>query len=100
MGWGCYKHEADAGSESWQKKVTEMSNARLSVPTHDWGRDGEVCPWCWEELEAKLAALLERLRAAEAVCEGLDAIADGHSADAFVKAHDAWKQTKAKTLKP
>lgn len=51
MGWGCYKHEADAGSDSWKEKAGELSEQKLESGRATWGRDGEVCPWCWEELE-------------------------------------------------
>ena len=47
MGWGCYKHKMDAGSESWQGVVKEATPENY----YPWGRDGEVCPACWMELE-------------------------------------------------
>jgi hypothetical protein len=54
MGWGCYRHEVDAGSEHWQKKIesflTENRHGNHKKP-FTWGRDGQVCPFCWEELE-------------------------------------------------
>lgn len=52
MGWGCTRHEVDAGSENWEKKVSSLiPNGRSHGEPFDWGRDGQVCPWCWEELE-------------------------------------------------
>lgn len=46
MGWGCYLHEVDAGSEAWDKKIAE-----ITPPEYDpWGRDEAVCPWCYEHL--------------------------------------------------
>jgi hypothetical protein len=53
MGWGCYRHEVDAGSENWEKKLKSLiPNGRSHGKPFDWGRDGQVCPFCWEELEA------------------------------------------------
>ena len=52
MGWGCYRHEIDAGSENWKKKCASMlEKGRAHVPPFTWGRDEQVCPFCWEELE-------------------------------------------------
>lgn len=52
MGWGCYRHEIDAGSENWKKKfATLIPNGRSHGQPFDWGRDEQVCPFCWEELE-------------------------------------------------
>lgn len=65
MGWGCYKHECDATSEMWKEKVDALSNERLKLDTGDWGRDGEVCPFCWEEQEAELTSLREKLHWSE-----------------------------------
>ncbi|SRR5579871_2038573 len=54
MGWGCYRHEVDAGSEHWEKKIesllTENRRGNHKEP-FTWGRNGQVCPFCWEELE-------------------------------------------------
>ena len=44
MGWGCYRHEVDAGSVSWKRQMD------LVTPLGTFGRDGEICPFCWEEL--------------------------------------------------
>ena len=46
MGWGCYKHEADAGSILWQEKLAEITPDNC----YPWGRDGQICPWCHERL--------------------------------------------------
>lgn len=52
MGWGCYKHEVDAGSEHWEAEIKKLiPNERSHGKPFDWGRDGQVCPFCWEELE-------------------------------------------------
>lgn len=62
MGWGCNKHECDAGAEAWTAKVEEMSYS-----DRPWGKHLEVCPWCYEELEARAEAAeaeRERLKAA------------------------------------
>ncbi len=66
MGWGCYRHEVDMGSEAAQAKLKELCDARLGS-RHDWGRDGAICPFCWEELEERNV----RLRAALADCNAL-----------------------------
>ncbi len=54
MGWGCYRHEVDAGSEHWEKQIEKLltENRRGNhKPPFTWGRNGQVCPFCWEELE-------------------------------------------------
>ena len=61
MGWGCYVHKMDAGSESWAAKVAEITPENC-VP---WGRDGQVCPACHEEIvneHAELADLVKTMR--------------------------------------
>ena len=66
MGWGCYRHECDAGSEKWKKKIHELSQAQLDgarakcLP-YTWGRDMEICPWCWEERERLILDLMEAI---------------------------------------
>ena len=67
MGWGCYKHEWDAGSPNWQAYLENLCNERLARDHKDWGRDSEICPKCFEELEAerdRLKALNAELLAA------------------------------------
>lgn len=50
MGWGCVKHEWDAHSYAWREHVEKMSDERIK--THkDWGRDEEICPKCWEDIQ-------------------------------------------------
>ena len=72
MGWGCQKHEWDAGSESWLAHAEKMCNERLVRTRHaDWGRDGQICPKCWEEGEAVKAELLAALKTATPVLEQL-----------------------------
>ena len=64
MGWGCYKHEWDAGSESWREYAAEMCNKHLAATNHaDWGRDAQICPKCYDELIAQHAEVVEYLRA-------------------------------------
>lgn len=58
MGWGCYRHEWDRGSENWRSKVAEIT-PRNCVP---WGRDGEVCPACFEDALKLLRLLRDELR--------------------------------------
>lgn len=54
MGWGCYKHEWDAGSADWRTAAERICNERLEKTARaDWGRDGQICPKCYEELEAE-----------------------------------------------
>ena len=63
MGWGCYKHEVDAGSPNWDARMRELCDLQLGNRPLTWGRDGEVCPFCYEELVAAsdkmIRALLE-----------------------------------------
>lgn len=49
MGWGCYKHECDAGSEKWKAKSAELSAKEEQKGFPRWGRDEQVCPFCYEE---------------------------------------------------
>lgn len=50
MGWGCYRHECDAGSEKWKQKADALCDTQLELLPRSWGRDGEICPFCYEEL--------------------------------------------------
>lgn len=52
MGWGCYRHEVDADTENWNAQIDKLlpDGASHGKP-FNWGRDGQVCPFCWEELE-------------------------------------------------
>lgn len=52
MGWGCYRHEVDADTENWNAQVDKLlpDGASHGKP-FNWGRDGQVCPFCWTELE-------------------------------------------------
>ncbi len=61
MGWGCYKHEWDHGSEDCQKKLDELIEAKLKETPRTWGRDGEICPACWEEYERIVKAAVALL---------------------------------------
>lgn len=53
MGWGCYAHEWDAGSDDWQKSLDELVERKLIEKPPTFGRDGEICPACYVELEAE-----------------------------------------------
>ena len=57
MGWGCYKHEIDRGSDAWKTKVAEIAPADCKP----WGRDGEVCPACHQEVVAEVQRLRKEL---------------------------------------
>lgn len=62
MGWGCYKHEWDAGSEHWTRYLKVLANQKLRERPHrSWGRDGQICPKCYVELEKENAALRARV---------------------------------------
>ena len=63
MGWGCYKHEMDAGSKNWKAAVEKAT----PPPYESWGRDEEVCPKCWSELKEISKDMLAALEAIE-VC--------------------------------
>lgn len=54
MGWGCYKHEFDAGSEEWEARMGPLCDRKLAERPLTFGRDNQICPACYEELEAKL----------------------------------------------
>jgi DNA repair exonuclease SbcCD ATPase subunit len=54
MGWGCYKHEIDSGSAEWAGAIDKLCKRKLTEYPQTFGRDGEVCPLCWGELEAEL----------------------------------------------
>ena len=59
MGWGCYKHEWDAGSPNWQAYLENLCNERLARDRKDWGRDSEICPKCYKEMESERDRLKE-----------------------------------------
>jgi len=73
MGWGCYKHEIDAGSDTWERKMDSLAEKKLEPGDRkSWGRDGEICPFCWEEMEiehARYKKALEVLAGAPHVWE-------------------------------
>lgn len=52
MGWGCYRHEVDAESENWNAQIDALlpDGASHGKP-FNFGRDRQVCPFCWEEME-------------------------------------------------
>lgn len=62
MGWGCYKHEMDAGSEAWTEKLDALCDKKLAEGKPTWGRDGQICPACWEELEKERDLLQAHFR--------------------------------------
>ena len=63
MGWGCNKHEWDAGSEDWIAAMGPICDERLERH-NDWGRQLAICPKCWLEREAQLSKMLLALKAA------------------------------------
>ncbi len=74
MGWGCYKHGWDAGSEAWRQAATDLSNRKLEAAERGeepitFGRDGEVCPSCWIELEGRHKESVEALKGECAMVE-------------------------------
>lgn len=52
MGWGCSKHECDAGADAWKEKMKSLCIKQLDEHPGTWGRQSFICPWCWEELES------------------------------------------------
>ena len=67
MGWGCYKHEWDLGSEAAQAKLDELIRREQDKGFPAWGRDSNICPACYEELEAALAAARKEAEEAKAL---------------------------------
>ena len=59
MGWGCYVHEMDTGSDAWDAAVKEITPENC-VP---WGRDGQVCPSCHREMMVERAELISLVKA-------------------------------------
>ncbi len=59
MGWGCYKHEIDAGSFDWNNSAEKLCERKLKEEHLTFGRHGEVCPKCYIDLEERLAAAEE-----------------------------------------
>ena len=57
MGWGCNRHEVDAGSARWREKLDELVDREEERGFPTWGRQGEICPFCYEELVTRLAEL-------------------------------------------
>ena len=75
MGWGCYKHEWDAGSTDWKTVVFNLCDRKLKDNPRTFGRDGEVCPKCFEELEKQNKKLHEVLKdLSRAVNSNLDSV--------------------------
>jgi len=56
MGWGCYRHEMDADCENWRKILSALCDRKLEEHPPSFGRDEQVCPACYIELEEKLKA--------------------------------------------
>lgn len=56
MGWGCNKHEIDAGSDDWDAALERLCDRKL-LEKKSFGRDGQICPLCWEEMEDEVRAL-------------------------------------------
>lgn len=63
MGWGCYKHEWDAGSENWDKVLSELCDRKPEERPLTFGRDNQVCPACFMEMERGVAALRAEVKA-------------------------------------
>ena len=61
MGWGCYKHEWDAGSEDWAAFMSDLCDRQLEKTPRTWGRDSAICPKCWVEREALLRELRTKI---------------------------------------
>ena len=60
MGWGCYKHEMDAGSKNWTKHAEELANEHLKkTGSANWGRDAEICPVCYKEMVDTIRETIE-----------------------------------------
>ena len=56
MSWGCYAHEVDAGSISWNEKLEEITPQNYDP----WGRQEEICPFCYEMMFKRLVISLYR----------------------------------------
>ena len=54
MGWGCRKHEMDAGSKAWIESSDKLLAQEEKKGYPRWGRDVEICPLCYEELSGLL----------------------------------------------
>lgn len=63
MGWGCNRHEVDAGSDNWDAKMGSLlvPDGHSHEKPFNFGRDNQVCPFCWEELEEIFKAFREAL---------------------------------------
>lgn len=46
MGWGCYEHHWDEGSEAWKEYYTSLAEQMLER-RETWGRDSAICPKCY-----------------------------------------------------
>ena len=59
MGWGCYRHEMDSGSENWKKAsakvVAQAGNEHMA-------RSETICPLCHAEKEADRAILEAKVK--------------------------------------
>lgn len=72
MGWGCHRHEFDINSEegrSWKTRC--LGDGRIRA----FGRDNEVCPRCFLDVESALLAA-QRAMEALAKCIPEDRLAD------------------------
>lgn len=57
MGWGCYLHEMDDGSEQWKKLLEQLIAFEEQRGFPAWGRDEQICPACYRLLwDVTLAA--------------------------------------------
>lgn len=70
MGWGCNKHEIDEGSVTWNEKLESLVEREEKRRFPTWGRHGQICPFCFEEMEARLAAAEELIDKARPTGKG------------------------------
>lgn len=50
MGWGCYRHECDMGSEAATTALKMLVEREQDRHFPAWGRDEAICPLCYAEL--------------------------------------------------
>ena len=72
MGWGCYKHEMDAGSDAWGAAVRSVCDRKLAEHPRSFGRNLEVCPLCYEDAEKRIAELEAALRLLGVIADAYD----------------------------
>lgn len=65
MGWGCYKHEIDAGSKDWEKAKDRVMRWELALGNVSFGRDNEICPLCFEKMKKELSEAKSTIKGKE-----------------------------------